>query len=651
MANGGSVIFKFEGDTKGLDKATGKTESALSTLAKSFTIAQVASTALNKAISVISSNLNGAISRFDTMNNFPKVMKSLGFETEEAEKAVNKLSDGLIGLPTALDESITLVQRLTASNGDLDKSTKIYLAMNDAILAGGASAQVQASAMEQLTQAYSKGKFDAIEYRSVMSAMPGQLQQVAKYLGYTSTAIGKDFYNALQDGTLSMEEFMNAIIELDKNGSKGMASFNEQAKNATGGISTSFKNAKTAIVREITKVIDKLNEGLAEYGGISGVISKGTTLITKAISGIGNVLGVVIGQLPTIIGFLDTISPLIVSILAGLVGYKAVIGIIAGVNAVFALFNATLALNPIGLIIGSIVALVAGFTLLWNKCEGFRNFWINLWNNIKSIFINVWENIRIFFTETIPNWFTNFVEKIKDIIINLPYYIGNIIGNIIGKVIQFGIDLWNFATITIPNVITKIIDWFKELPGNIWTWLINTLAKVAEWGKNMADKGRESAVNLFNNIVNKIKELPGNMFNIGRNIVEGIWNGIKNATSWITNKVKEFARGILNGIKNALGIHSPSTLFRDVIGKNMALGIEVGFEDEMASVQKSMGNVMAGLGDMFDLSPTLSNSTTSSSNVTVQVYNNMETDFMGNLVNNIKSFSNGSKNDYNYGMT
>ena len=431
MANGGSVIFKFEGDTKGIDNATKKTQSALGTLAKSFTIAEIASRALSKGIQIISDNLDSAISRYDTMNNFPKVMKSLGFQTEDAQQAVEELSDGLLGLPTALDESISSVQRLTASNGDIGKSTKIYLAMNDAILAGGASAQVQASAMEQLTQAYSKGKFDAVEYRSIMSAMPGQLKQVATHLGYTSTALGGDLYTALQDGTLSLEDFMGAIVDLDTKGIDGMASFKEQAKSATGGISTSFKNAKTAIVRNITQVIEKINEGTQQYGGISGIIEKITSYITNIIKGLGNIIQWVIDKLPKIIGFLKAISPLIIAVVSGLIAYKtaliaiqvinfasSIASMIAGFISLLPLIksgtdlmlalNMAFGINPIALLIGAIGALIGVFVLLWNKCEGFRNFWINLWEGIKNAvktsiaFIqNIFNTVITFFQE---NW-------------------------------------------------------------------------------------------------------------------------------------------------------------------------------------------------------------------------------------------------------
>ena len=95
----------------------------------------------------------------------------------------------------------------------------------------------------------------------------------------------------------------------------------------------------------------------------------------------------------------------------------------------------------------------------------------------------------------------------------------------------------------------------------------NTISNVTNWGREMSNRGRQGAQDLFNNIVNTIKELPGRMFEAGRNIVQGLWNGIVNAKNWVIGKVKEFARGILDGMKSALGIHSPSALFRDEVGE------------------------------------------------------------------------------------
>jgi phage-related protein len=93
-------------------------------------------------------------------------------------------------------------------------------------------------------------------------------------------------------------------------------------------------------------------------------------------------------------------------------------------------------------------------------------------------------------------------------------------------------------------------------------------------------------------IWNKIKEFPSKFLEVGKNMVQGIWNGISNAKDWVLGKIKGFGESILNGIKSFFGIHSPSTVFRDQIGENLALGIGEGFTDEMANVTKDMQNAM-----------------------------------------------------------
>jgi len=104
----------------------------------------------------------------------------------------------------------------------------------------------------------------------------------------------------------------------------------------------------------------------------------------------------------------------------------------------------------------------------------------------------------------------------------------------------------------------------------------------------MAEKGKEGAVNLFNNVVDTIKEIPGKMLEIGKNIVEGLWNGIKNAGGWIKDKIGQFSDGIVDGMKSAMGIHSPSKLFRDEVGKYIALGVGEGFTDNIKAVYRQM---------------------------------------------------------------
>ena len=98
---------------------------------------------------LVASQMDDAISRLDALNNFPKVMSNLGVSNEDAQASMKRLSDALIGLPTTLDSATQSVQRFTSANGNVKASTEMFLALNNAILAGGASTEIQKSALEQ----------------------------------------------------------------------------------------------------------------------------------------------------------------------------------------------------------------------------------------------------------------------------------------------------------------------------------------------------------------------------------------------------------------------------------------------------------------------------------------------------------------------
>ena len=302
MAVAGSLTYNTEIDKKGFEKglnnlktSTNGAFSQIKNIVAALGIDKLISTAFN----TMTSSINGAITRLDTLNSYTKVMRNLGASAENADKSLSTLSNGLDGLPTALNDAATSVQRLMASNGDVNKATSYYLAMNDALLAGGTAAETQSAAMEQFLQMYSKGKVASQEWTSVLTAMPAQLQQVATSFGYTSTAVGGDFYTALQNGEISMEEFMNRLVLLDTEGTESITSFAQQAKDATGGIGTSLTNLRTRITKGVADIINKINQILQDkgLGGISGVI--------ETISGkIKEVLSWIAEKLPTVISII-----------------------------------------------------------------------------------------------------------------------------------------------------------------------------------------------------------------------------------------------------------------------------------------------------------------------------------------------------------
>lgn len=264
--DGKNLTASLNGIERQVEK-TGTTSGSRFGQAMVFAMGNLIAKGVSKIAGLITDNFDSAVRRLDTLNNFPRVMENMGISAQKSQKAINRISEGLKGLPTALDAGARSVQRLTSVNGDINKSTKYFLAMNNAIIAGGTSAEQQQNAIEQLSQAYSKGRMDMMEWRTLQMAMPAQLNQVAKAMGLTTDALGE----GLRKGDISMEQFMQTITRLNEKGVAGFASFEEQARGATGGIQTSIANMNTAVARGITKILEAIgSENIANYFAQTG---------------------------------------------------------------------------------------------------------------------------------------------------------------------------------------------------------------------------------------------------------------------------------------------------------------------------------------------------------------------------------------------
>ena len=159
---------------------------------------------------------------------------------------------------------------------------------------------------------------------------------------------------------------------------------------------------------------------------------------------------------------------------------------------------------------------------------------------------------------------------------------------------------------------------------------------------NIFPKVYEKLSNFVKNIVDKFKGIS--LKDIGMNIIKGLWNGMKSMKDWAINKIKDLGSSILKGLKSILGIKSPSKEFA-LIGKFSVLGYTEALDDMQKDVQKQVG-------ETFGVSPQLANSSSThfSPNIINNNYVNIKQDPLGQMVNDIKTFSGGSKNDYNYGM-
>lgn len=236
----------------------------------------VAQSLTTKAFDAISASIDSAVSRVDTMNNFPRVLAGLGYSADDASAAVKKMGDHLTGLPTKLDAMTSSVQKIVPTVKDVGKSTDIMLAFNDALLAGGASTQVQDAALEQFTQVLAKGKPELEDWRSIQQAMPGQLDQVSKSI-LGASASSNDLYQAMKEGKVTVADLSDAFVALDTEGYAGFDSFSTQAKNGTAGIATSMSNLQNSVTKATAAVIQAFG-----VENITAPVQTATQLIKQA---------------------------------------------------------------------------------------------------------------------------------------------------------------------------------------------------------------------------------------------------------------------------------------------------------------------------------------------------------------------------------
>lgn len=323
------------------------------------------------------------------------------------------------------------------------------------------------------------------------------------------------------------------------------------------------------------------------------------TIVTVALiaAALGPVL-IIIGKIITAVGTIMTIVP-------------KVVGVIKAVKAAFLALNATMLANPIVLIIAAIAALVAAFIYLWNNCDEFRQFWIDLWESIKEIAVAVWEALKEFFgaawefikttAETVWNglasFFTGLWEGIKNTFTTVVNAISNFLSTMWNTIKSVAETIWNaistfFTTIwngiktvvttvvsaistflttawnTIKTVITTVLNAIKTVFSTVWNAIKNVVTTVVNGIKNTITTVWNGIKNTVTTVVNAIKTAVSiafsAMWNGIKNTISGIYNTIKNGFTNAVNFIKNLAssafswgadiiNGIVNGIKSCIG--------------------------------------------------------------------------------------------------
>lgn len=217
--------------------------------------------ALGAAMNTVTTSLDGAITRFDTLHSYPKVMNSLGFSTDAAKASVSKLNTSVQGLPTSLADIVKSAQSLTSVTGNMDKATDTAIALNHALLASSASTEDVSRAQQQYSQMLAVGKPDMQSWRTLQETMAPALTKTAKKLGIVSGNT-TELYNAMKNGQITFDQFNAALIECDTEA----GGFAETALSASKTIRTGFTNIKSAVENVEMRIISAFNNILDSQG-------------------------------------------------------------------------------------------------------------------------------------------------------------------------------------------------------------------------------------------------------------------------------------------------------------------------------------------------------------------------------------------------
>ena len=546
--------------------------------------------------------------------------------TDDIEKDTNGLASKVKGIASGMAKGLGVAAAAgaTAIAGMIGASVKSYADTEQ--LLGGVETLFKDSADEVIAnskKAYETAGISANQYMEQVTSFSASLLQsvggdTKKAAQYADMAIKDMADNANKMGT-SMESIQNAYqgfakqnytmldnLKLGYGGTKEeMQRLLSDASKITG-IKYDINNLNDvySAIHVIQGGVDEINGGLGDMSKglgitgttakeandtISGSVASAKAAFTNFLSGTGGIDEVIKAFTTAGTNISKALVEMAPKIADGLV--QLANGLIPQIPAIIQMLLPTVVNGAILLIQGLIGAIPQIMTVLLGALP-----------TIIEMLLQGIVQIVTTLAEMLPELMPQIVEAILSII---PILIDNL-----PLFIKAG---WQLITGLLQGIIESIPTLLTYIP------------------------------KIIKSILGYFKQLPSMMLDIGKNLIKGLWNGIKNVTGWITDKIKGFGKSVLSSIKGIFGIKSPSKEF-EYIGVMNVKGMEKGIEKEKVELQDTFDS-------MFDLSPSLygTSSLNLSPNVKVEVYSNYKTDPLGQMVNDVKTFSGGSKNDFNYG--
>ena len=559
----------------------------------SATLSDMASTGLKAVGTIVGAAVTGLTAAAESTREYRTEMAKLntaftdnGFTVEEATGAYKELQ-GILGETDQAVEAANHLAKLTDNEKELATWTGDILPGVFATF--GASLPIE-------------GLTEAANETAKVGQVTGPLADALNWAGISEDAFNESLAKC------TSEQERQALITETLAGLYGEASAAYKETNADVIAANQANEAWTASMARVGAAVEPL---------LTQVKNMGAALLT-------NVTPVIEG----ILNNLPTVGVILAGITASLIAFKvAAIAAAAAQNGMTLaataaataqkVLNAVMSANPIGLIILAITGLVAAFVYLWQNCEEFREFWIDLWAKIQE---KVAAAVEFFKTlpEAIYNaisgavarvqqWGTDMVTKAKTAASNfltnvtstlkkIPGNIANAISGAISRVATWGSNMVSKAKTAASNFLSNVASNLKKIPSNVWSAISGAIDRVATWGSNMVTKAKTAMRNVVTSVTSTLKELPGKVLSIGGDLVSGLWNGVNDKLSWLKGKIKSFTSSVLSSIKDFFGVHSPSTETA-WIGDMLDQGLAEGMLDNMKRPINAMKTVTGGVLD------------------------------------------------------
>lgn len=615
------------GDVKSLDTVMSDLRSGFSGLSKAEQTQIATSLAGQEAMSGLLAIVNASDEDFNKLKD--SIYNADGAAAEMATTMQDNLAgqitilkSGLEGLGISIYESVEVPLKNLASVG-----VKAISDLNEAYASGGFVGFINEIGNKvPMLKSFTDAIAGFAEKTKGMST--DELMNLGKLTGVLVGAVPAFSLIGKSAGTFS--DILGGLGDVTGGAITAIGKFPDGLKNAKGaitGFGGSLKNLGSSIVGPFQVLTPKLNSVIGKTFSflptkISGYVGKiGPAVagkfpkITSAFQDFGGYIGAWGGQIGTAFqGVLGKVAGFMPAF-ANLMGFGAVLGVVAvGLGLLYSQF---------GTQIGQILLMMQtkGPEVITNFCNGI----VAALPNLIAQGATMLNNLMLAITANLPaiiqggiaivsTLITGIAQQLPTLIPTALMMIVTLVSSLlsnVGQLVDAGINLLVGLAQGVVNALPQLINKAPTIIGQLATAIISNLPKILLAGIKIITILGTGLIQAVPQIISKIPSIISQVKNaftsvdwgsVGMNIIKGIANGLKGAAGAIVEAAKGAAESALNAAKNFLGIHSPSRVFRDQVGKMMALGMGIGFERNIPVKSMSTGvqRAVAGLQKSVD---------------------------------------------------